>query len=716
MISFRAPGTASLQPPPVTVLSVVPGRIRWSAPMLRDRRRYAEAVAQELAEHSGVHEARTNPLTGSVLLCFDDSVDADTATRWVVAAIDRHARVLETPRDRSRGASTDLALVLGESRRRHDIPTRDAVRQLVAVTDAYPALRRRAVAASVADGLADGIPPLLVGLAVGTVTQGSGSMLAKLGLSTVRGQVLALAGIGAAFWGVAAVVEYWRERSTLQLADRVRRDLRVALYRKVQSLDVATVEGRDISEWMAVLGADVDEVARFIHAGTEPLVVLGANVVIVGATFAVASPVLGVAQLAVIPPLVLASRGLLPPIRERHRAARDAGEQVTVTMGGNLRGIATLLGFNAEAAEVAKVERLTAAHVARADDATAVGAAYVPTLRAIVGAGFVTTLAWGAARVHSGAATAAGLDTMAYTQLRLMAALARVGVGVESFQRTAAALQRIHETLALQPSLRSGTQRLPAGSVRGELRLEDVTFGYDPARPILDCISLHVPAGSTVGIVGPTGAGKSTLLKLLLRFYDPQVGQVMLDGTDVRTLQLDAFRRCVAVVPQEVTLFSGTIHENIALGEPAAGREAVEAAARAAAAHDFITRLPQGYDTVLGHGGHILSGGQRQRLAIARALLVQRPLLLFDEATSSLDHATEAAIQHSLRTSQQGRTMVIVAHRLSTVRHADRIIVMDDGRIVEAGTHDALLAARGVYASMWNVQTGAVRVGDDVTR
>jgi ATP-binding cassette subfamily B protein len=696
MISFPVLPAPQGDVPALAVLSALPGRVRWSVPQLRGRRAFAAAVATDLERLNEVREVRANPVTGSVLLRFDPAVSTRRAVTWLQEALARHADVPEGvgPRQRPSGA---------------------AVRQLVAVTDPYPALRRRAIAASIADGLADGVPPLLVGLAVGTVTQGSGSVLAKMGFSSLRSRVMAIAGLGIAFWGLASLVEYWRERSTLQLADRVRRDLRLALYRKIQSLDVATVEGRDLSAWMAVLGADVDEVARFIHSGTEPLVVMGANVVIVGTAFAVASPALGVAQLLVIPPLVVASKGLLPPIRERHVLARDAGERVAATIGGNLRGIATLRGFNAEADEAERVERLVGEQVARADEAAAVGAAYVPTLRAIVGAGFVTTLAWGVARVQAGTATAAGLDTMAYTQLRLMAALARVGVGIESFQRTAAALQRINETLALEPSLRSGPRALPATEVRGELLLDEVSFGYDPDRPILTDVSLHVPAGSTVGIVGPTGAGKSTLLKLLLRFYDPQTGRVLLDGTDVREFQLEQFRRSVAVVPQEVTLFSGTVRENIALGDPGASDAAIEEAARAAAAHEFIQRLPMGYETILGYGGLTLSGGQRQRLAIARALLVRRPLLLFDEATSSLDHATEAAIQKSLRTSQEGRTMVIVAHRLSTVRHADRIFVLDEGRVVESGSHDTLLAARGVYAGMWNVQTGVLRAGEAIT-
>ena len=311
--------------------------------------------------------------------------------------------------------------------------------------------------------------------------------------------------------------------------------------------------------------------------------------------------------------------------------------------------------------------------------------------------------------MSGGALSAGALDTMAYSQLRLMAALARGGVSLDNYQKTSAALERVYRTLDTAPSVASGTRPLPLAGLAGDIVFDAVVFGYDPSRPVLNGLTMRCAAGRTTGIVGATGAGKSTLLKLLLRFYDIQSGSVRIDGVDVRELRLDDLRLAIAMVSQQITLFAGTIRDNIAYARPEASIEEVIAAARIAEAHDFIEALPGGYDSRIGFGGLVLSGGERQRLAIARAVLADRPILLFDEATSSLDHATEAGIQRSLDVATRDRTTVIVAHRLSTIRHADQIYVIDDGQVREVGRHDELLKADGIYASMWKVQTGAAR-------
>ena len=252
--------------------------------------------------------------------------------------------------------------------------------------------------------------------------------------------------------------------------------------------------------------------------------------------------------------------------------------------------------------------------------------------------------------------------------------------------------------------------------MRGRIVFEGVRAGYGDGPDVLQGIDLVVPEGETHAVVGASGAGKSTLLRLLLRFGDPRAGRVTLDGHDLRDLRWSALRGSIGYVAQDVHLFAGTVAENIAYAQPDATREQLLAAADAAAAGDLLERLPGGLDAPVGEGGRTLSGGQRQRLALARALLRRPAVLVLDEATSAVDTETEAAIQRSLREATAGRTAVVVAHRLSTVRHADRIWVLELGRVVEAGTHDELVAHGGVYAGLWAVQTGAGRPHEPATR
>ena len=236
--------------------------------------------------------------------------------------------------------------------------------------------------------------------------------------------------------------------------------------------------------------------------------------------------------------------------------------------------------------------------------------------------------------------------------------------------------------------------------------LDQVEFAYSDGREVIRGLSLDMPAGDTVAIVGATGAGKSTVIKLLLRYYDVTAGRVMLDGYDLRDLKQADIRNAIGLVSQDVFLFHGTVRENIAYGDPDVSDHLIVEAAKVAEAHEFISQLPQGYDTVVGERGQKLSGGQRQRLSIARAILTDPPILILDEATSSVDNETEAAIQRSLERIVIGRTTIVIAHRLSTVRNADMIYVLQDGRLIEGGHHHDLVLLNGLYASLWRVQTG----------
>lgn len=674
--------------------------MRWDVAQILGRPHLADALAADLSAHPDVTAASANAVTGSLLLTFTPTIDVTRAAEWVRDALLRQLDAM---------VATGSPLPAAVPKPSAPSAAQTPLQRFIASTDRHRTLRRRAFVCSVANGAEEAVPPLLVGLAADTVTRGSASLLGSLGLRSVGSRLFALGGVSVAFWAAASLIEYMKERATADLANAVRHDLRNQVYQHMQTLDVSTIESRDVSAWMAILDQDVNQIHSFIRQGVDPFFNMGSNLVIVGATCLAVSPTLALTQLLLLPPLVLASMALLKPIRQRHMAARDDAERLNAIFTGNVQGMATIASFGTETIEANRVLEASIKHRDSARIAERVEAVYVPSLRAIAGGGFVTTLVWGGARVANGTLSVGALDAMALTQLRLLSALARMGVGLDQYQKTANALNRIYSTLDARPAITTGTVALPPRRVQGDLGFRNVTFGYDPSRPVLRDLTLECGAGQTIGIVGATGAGKSTLLKLLLRFYDPQQGEVTIDGHDARALVVQDLRESIAMVSQQITLFAGTVRDNIAYGRPEATDADIMAAARVAEAHDFISELPGGYLSRIGFGGLTLSGGQRQRIAIARAVLADRPILLFDEATSALDHATEAALQRSLATVTAGRTTVIVAHRLSTIRHADVIYVLDDGTVRESGTHDELVKARGLYAGMWMVQTGETR-------
>ena len=295
-------------------------------------------------------------------------------------------------------------------------------------------------------------------------------------------------------------------------------------------------------------------------------------------------------------------------------------------------------------------------------------------------------------------------SVLVFLTQRLLWPLTRLGATFDLYQRAMASVHRVFGLLDTQTAIVGG-EHAPE-KVQGGVELKDLSFAYPDREPILQGFSLSIPAGQTVAIVGPTGSGKSTIVRLLLRFYDPQSGSITMDSIGLKEWELDTLRQSIGLVSQSVYLFDGSIWDNILYGRPDATEEDVIAAAKAAEVHEFIETLPQGYHTPIGERGLKLSGGQSQRISIARAILKDPPILVLDEATSAVDNETEAAIQRSLEVVSQNRTTIVIAHRLSTIRHADKIVVMDLGRIVAEGTHEDLIAGKGLYHRLWNVQTG----------
>lgn len=568
-----------------------------------------------------------------------------------------------------------------------------------------------ASACSVLNKLFDVAPEILIGVAIDVVVRGKASFVAALGVTEPLSQVYLLGALTLLIWVCESLFEFaylvlWRG-----LAQDLQHTLRTSTYAHVQRLDQAYFEDRSSGSLVAILNDDVNQLERFLNGGASDLIQVFVTVVACGAVFFAISPLLAALAFVPIPVILWGAFLFQRRAGPRYDRVRERVAALSARLNNNLSGIATIRSFAAEERELQRLGEDSAAYVAANRDAIRLSSSFVPLIRMAILFGFLCTFVVGGRLVLEGTLQAGFYAVLVFLTQRLLWPLTRLAETVDLYERAMASTRRILGLLETPLHIADAAVAVPAAAARGAIDLRGLRFAYAEGPEVLCGIDLHIAAGTTVALVGATGGGKSSLVKLLMRFYEPTAGRIELDGRALADYPLEWLRRQIGWVAQDVFLFEGTVRENLAYGRPEAGFDALVAAARAADAHEFIARLPQGYDTPVGERGVKLSGGQRQRLSIARALLKDPPILLLDEATSAVDNETEAAIQRSLCRIAHQRTVVVIAHRLSTIVHADRIVVLDQGRIVETGTHAELLARGGAYAALWSVQTGGTAAG-----
>ena len=568
-----------------------------------------------------------------------------------------------------------------------------------------------AAGCSVLNKLFDLAPPVLIGLAVDVVVQQDTAWLSRFGVTSVPGQLGVLAVLSFVIWSAESLFEYLYGLLWRNLAQTVQHELRLEAYDHLQKLEMAFFEAGSSGRLMAVLNDDINQLERFLDHGANEILQLLTTVLAVGGAMVFLSP--GVAGVSFIPiPLILwGSLRFQKRLAPRYATVREQAGDLASRLSNNLGGMLTIKSYTAEGWELERLADQSQAYRLANRRAIRLSAAFVPLIRYAILFAFIAILVIGGLQAWRGEIATGSYAFLVFITQRLLWPLTTLGRTLDDYQRAMASTNRVLDLLATPIAIPSGDRPLPLSQVKGELSFEEVTFAYGGREPLLRHFNLQIPAGSTLGIVGATGSGKSTIVKLLLRLYAIQAGTIRLDGIPIRELRLDDLRRAIGLVSQEVFLFHGTVAENIAYGSFDAPRAAIERAAQLAEASGFIEALPQGYDTVVGERGQRLSGGQRQRIALARAILKNPPVLILDEATAAVDNETEAAIQRSLDLITAERTTLVIAHRLSTVRHADRIVVMEQGRIVESGDHEQLIAADGAYANLWRVQAG-LRAGE----
>lgn len=553
--------------------------------------------------------------------------------------------------------------------------------------------------------ICDILPEILLAVAVDVVVRQKDSVFAKyVGIIEPAHQLYAVATLTTILWALESLFEYIYFVTWNRLAQNIQHTIRLETYKKIQNLDLAYFEDKTIGGLQTVLHDDVVQLEHFLSKGPNEIIQLTVNILVIGTLFMLVSPTLFFLTLIPIPIVVYIAHSFQKKLSLQYKRMRNVVTSMTSHLVYRLQGLSTIKSYGTQEYElqnlIAESNRYQQAYL-QVDHVTA---QYIPLVRLAVVVGFLTTMIVGGLKVLSGTIEVYWYAELVFLIQRFLWPFASLTTITDTHEKSQASAGRILSVLETQPAIADGVEAVDLRSCPPSIEFDHVSFEYSNGTVVFDNLSLTITPRTTVAFVGTTGSGKSTIAKLLLRFYDVQSGAIKFDGQNIKKLRLADLRAAIGLVSQDVYIIDGTIAENIAYGTFQVSKEKIIEAAKMAHIHDFIMEFPLGYDTRLEEYGKKLSGGQRQRISIARALLKRSCIFVFDEATSALDNETESEINKSMDRLRHSHTIVIIAHRLSTVKNADTIFVVDHGVVIESGTHDQLLAKQGVYAQLWNMQ------------
>lgn len=562
-----------------------------------------------------------------------------------------------------------------------------------------------AIIYSILNKLFDILPEILIGVAIDVVVSRQFSWLASLGIVDIKYQLLTLGLITLIIWLCESLFQYLYSIKWKNLGQQIQHKLRTETCSHVHALDQKTFDELRTGNLLSILNDDINQLERFLENGVNQCIQIIVSTLTIGAIFFCLAPKIALLAITPIPLVILGAFYFQKQLGPRFLKVRDRAGLLANHLNHTITGILTIKSLTAEQHELKKIQQASEEYRVANEEAIRCSSLVTPIIRMAILIGFVATLVYGGFQAVNGLLNVGIYGMLVFLTQRLLWPLTTIAEVTINYQRSMASTQRILDLLQIPLSLKN-EGKTSKENLKGDLVFQTVDFAYDFQRPILKDFSINIPAGQNVAFVGTTGSGKSTLVKLLLRLYEPQGGNIFLDGLPLTHFDIYELRKAIGVVSQDIFLFHGTIAENIAYPHQNVDQEKIVEAAKIAQAHEFITRLPQGYQTTIGERGQKLSGGQRQRISIARTIIKNPPILILDEATSAVDNETEMAIQTALDVLIKQRTVIQIAHRLSTIRHADIIHVMKEGMIVESGTHQELLEINTVYASLWKLQTG----------
>ena len=563
---------------------------------------------------------------------------------------------------------------------------------------------KRGIVYSILNKLFDLAPPVLIGVAIDIVVEGNESFLASFGVPDRRRQLVILAILTFIIWGLESLFDYLSAVTWRGISQDIEHSLRTETFENVLSLDMKYFENKSSGRLMAILNDDVNQLERFLDTGANKLLQTATTVIVIGGTFLYISPLIATFAFIPIPIIIFGSFKFTSTIAGRYERIRESIETLNSNLSNSISGILNVKSFTREIKELERIETSSNEVKSANYHAIKLSAAFIPIIRVAILFGFTATLLIGGFLALDGEIKVATYSVLLFITQRLLWPLTELGDTFDLYQRAMASFNRIFSLK--NESSEIGNGEIEFKKLENKIELKDVSFSYVDNFNVLNNVDLTINAGQTTAIVGSTGSGKSTLIKLLLRLYEINNGSISYDSNSLKDIELSSLREKIGLVSQDVFLFEGSVIENIAYGDLNASESEVWNAAQKSEADEFINNLPKKEKTIVGERGQKLSGGQRQRLSIARAILKNPEILILDEATSSVDNETEAAIQRSLDILKEDRTVIVIAHRLSTVRNADIIYVLENGSVVESGNHESLLDIEGVYSKLWSVQTG----------
>ena len=560
---------------------------------------------------------------------------------------------------------------------------------------------------SIINKLFDIAPEILLGIAVDVVSSSGNNFLDLFGIHGSEDQVITLAVLTFGIWAFESIFQYMYMVGWRNIAQSIEHDIRLDLYRSVQGLDVHWFENQKLGNISSIINDDVNQLERFLNNGINQIVQIIVSSILIGAVFFFISPLIAVIILVPIPIIFFISMFFQRNLSPKYLEVRESVGKLSASIFNNLLGINTIKSFASENRESRRLEELSYDYLKKNKRAIRLSSAFVPIVRMGVLSGFLVTMVLGSLMALNKEITVGEFAMLLFLTQRFLWPFTSLGEIVDLFERSMASTKRILDTLDFRPNIKDGSNR-DFSNFDQSIAFKSIQFYYNKNNIVFDDISFTVQNKKITAIVGPTGIGKTSLVKLLLRFYDPQKGDILIGDESIRSLALQKLRQSIGLVGQDTFLFDGTIQENIIYPEEEVDFEKMKKVSELSQSYEFIQDFDKGFGTLIGERGIRLSGGQKQRLAIARALYKDPSILVFDEATSSIDNRTESLIQKSMKDICKDRTALIIAHRLSTIRYADTIIVIDKGNIAETGNHEELLSKNGLYKRLWDIQTGVI--------